>query len=136
MPEIILAVSSCILIRHIIPDVLNSLRNKALVLNHNHCVYSTEEEAQRDLGIEKDKLGLNNLEIKVRFDDKNETAASKLTVGGPYEIILGTVRNRLGLGHELYHIYKHEKHGYTFWRWLFMPVEEWKATSYALQNHK
>lgn len=137
IPEYIFIISSYFIIKDFMPDLLNSLRNRHFLLNHSHCAYSNEEEAKKDLGIEKDKLGLNDLEINLNFDDETENANTVFEKDKPYKISLGKgTRNRLSLRHELYHIKRNEKQGYSFWIYLLTGIEEWKATSYAIEDHK
>ncbi len=86
-----------------IPGCINGIRNN-LILDSDK-KYISIEEARMDLEIEKKKLGLENLKIDLEFLNSAEYIANaEGSLENGFKIGLGSVRNRQGLGHELYHI--------------------------------
>ena len=74
------------------------------ILNYSFSL-KTPQELQYALDEEAKELGIADKKIVARFDDANSFAAySRKLPDGSYKIILGTIRSRPVLRHELYHI--------------------------------
>lgn len=107
--------------------------------------YQTEEEANRDLEQEKKKMKLENTVIKLKFGQSGKKFLGlRRTSGtymekireGEYIIIFGDfAKNKIGLKHELYHIFETENKKIHFPMNNFDDfLAEWRAQNYLINN--
>ena len=108
-----------------------------VILNYSSPL-KTPQELQYALAEEAKELEIADKKIVARFDDTNSFAAySRKLPDGSYEIILGNIRSRPILRHELYHIADghHEdvqsKEGLEKVVWYFFVYEP-QAAAYEL----
>jgi hypothetical protein len=122
-----------------ITEVTVANRNVRL-LSQDTKTYQTVQEALDDLEKEKAMLGLEGLMIMIGFDNSESAHSTSRSVGNLSlfnTVYLGKLRNRKALRHELYHIAQTKKYGQSSIirdLKLFFKIEEWQATSYAVQN--
>jgi hypothetical protein len=117
-------------------NYFNVQRNREAYFS-NPIVYKTEENFLHDLELEKQKLGLRNINISCE-DDKSIQGGHCFRKGeGRYLIKFNPAhKSERVLRHELYHIKKFESFSLDdlLDGILFGGYEEWRATTYSLQE--
>lgn len=118
---------------YIIGGEVNGARNKNVFLSNVTEVVRSKNELENILDEEKEKINLENVDIKLNITDKY-IAGHSIRIGeNAFRIDINPERmNRLVVRHELYHVYCWEKLGWPCFPGG--PIEEWKATSYAIKE--
>lgn len=124
------------------PSLVLGIRN--LFMANNTPVYKTNIELQKDLEEEKKKLKLEEVVIDAKFGKHGKRFLGMPIDSGTYaknigdrkyELVLGDIRNKTGLKHEIFHIYEMEtgKVPKKPWKWEYWG-SEWRAQNYAAKN--
>ena len=114
--------------------------------------YTSIEDARKDLVEEKALIGIGDYhKIDIEFDDNypsayyippslyviHRDASGEVSLESKSTIVLGEFRTRKAIKHELFHAEKSINGNPFGWlrRWYpFNYIEEWQATSYALEE--
>ncbi|MDO8509482.1 MAG: hypothetical protein Q7S27_07440 [Nanoarchaeota archaeon] len=117
-------------------DYLNVQRNREAYLA-NPVVYSSQDDFLKGLELEKQKLGLENIDISCEDDIAVQGGHSFKIDSEKYVIKFNPIyKSRKVLRHELYHIKKWESFSLDdlLDGFLFGQYEEWRATNYSLKT--
>lgn len=114
----------------------NSQRNIKTYFS-NPIIYQNQKDFSKDLELEKQKLGLENINIFCEND--SNTLGGHCFKKGPKEYLIKfnpKYKSKEVLKHELYHIYKWENFSLDdlLDGVLFGNYEEYRATNYSLKD--
>ncbi|MGV8152227.1 MAG: hypothetical protein ACP5OG_04030 [Candidatus Nanoarchaeia archaeon] len=104
--------------------------------NHNDKLekfptYNNKQQILEDINEEKTLLGLEDKQISYEITEKIPTARWDKTGKDQYKITFNPKYfKKSALQHEMYHI-----KNYAFWKHFTGPIQEWNATSYALERN-
>ena len=120
---------------YIVGKAINVNRNKNVFLSNVIEVVSSRNELENILSEEKEKLGLEHIDIDLKITDKVEVAETTFfrnpNKRNYFLNINPETKSRFAVRHELYHISCVESYGILR---CLGSIEEWMATSYAIKE--
>ncbi len=112
---------------------INAVRNYNVY--HNQPKYTVVSEINRDLEIEKKKLGLEDFDISLNvFEGEKIASVDYISAFDHYTVHVNFSKgSRVAIRHELCHIKNNFQNPKTLDKWIIRQYEEWKVTSCSLE---